>query len=113
MSNTTTKVKNQKRKPIFQKVRRTRIFCITVCGNRHEGNPCDITEVNCSAVVKKVRTLIVMFKRSPINNDVLQKYVTAEFGKQLTPMSLSFVNAGTYLFIKKLYTKGTNRHRFT
>lgn len=53
-------------------------------GRRHGGYQCDIIEVNCGSVIKKVRKLIVMFKRSPAKNDVLQKYITAEFGKQLT-----------------------------
>ena len=33
--------------------------------NRHRGNQCDDTEVSCGPVIKKVRKLIVMFRRSP------------------------------------------------
>ena len=33
--------------------------------NRHRGNHCDVTEVSCSPVIKKVRKLLVIFKRPP------------------------------------------------
>ena len=33
--------------------------------NRHRGNQCDVTEVSCGPVIKKVQKLIVMFRRSP------------------------------------------------
>ena len=49
--------------------------------NWHRGNKFDVIEVNCGPVIKKVRKVIVMFRRSPKKNDILQKYVAAEFGK--------------------------------
>ena len=52
--------------------------------NGHRGNQYDVTEVSCGPVIKKVRKLIVMFRRSPKKHDILQKYVAAEFGKQIT-----------------------------
>ena len=48
--------------------------------NRHRGNQY-VTEVNCGPVIKKVRKLIVMFRRSPKKSYIFQKYVAAELGK--------------------------------
>jgi hypothetical protein len=39
---------------------------------------------NIAAVIKKVRSLVNLFRRSPAKSDVLQKYVLLEHGKELT-----------------------------
>lgn len=42
-----------------------------------------ITEKNTRPLVLKVRRIVTLFKKSPTKNDVLQKYIKSEFGKNL------------------------------
>ena len=38
-------------------------------------------------IIKKVREVVKMFKKSPLKNSILQKYVQEEFGKDLQLIS--------------------------
>ena len=40
-----------------------------------------VTEFHC--LIKKVRSVVKLFRKSPTKNDVLQKYVKEEFGKEI------------------------------
>ena len=56
-----------------------------------------------------------MFRRSPTKNDLLQKYIRKEFGKDIVllqdEVEQSFVNGETFLFTERLHTKSFNRQK--
>ena len=50
---------------------------------RHKGIKCDIPEISSISVIKKIRNMIVMLRRSSTKNDILKKYVATELEKQI------------------------------
>ena len=43
-----------------------------------------IQHENIGPIITKIRKIVVMFRRSPTKNDILQKHVKDEFKKELT-----------------------------
>ena len=42
-----------------------------------------ITEVSIGPLINKVRKIILLFRKSPTKNDILQQYIKTEFGKYI------------------------------
>lgn len=44
---------------------------------------CEVNDATFGPLIRKVRKIVSLFKRSPTKNDVLQKYVRCDFGKEI------------------------------
>ena len=69
-----------------------------------ENDKIEESQVHYRPVIKKIRKVIIIFRRSPTKNNILQKYIKAEFGKQLSLiMDCKTRRSSPLLMLKQFY----------
>src|SRR5262249_19135821 len=55
------------------------------------------------SLIKKVRSVVKLFRKSPTKNDLLQKYVKEEFGKEVHLIDVKTRWNSLYLMLQRFY----------
>ena len=74
-----------------------------------DSSPNKITEAPIGPLINKVREIILMFRKSPTKNDILQQYIKTDFGKDIVLLKDCRLG-GAVLFNVRKFLFATSLH---